>query len=195
MPAGADKHHGSVNRYTISSAFTKEVSKIIKNYISNGLELKLIEKGLGDLKMKPADIPIEYYSYTHRVGYDIVKEYKKSLLFRYGCPANGPCMFTLVDKYNGKKLNQFPELIYNHNTQLFYDFIIYFSSPNTLTLYFIETNKKHKISINRKYFNAVIPEYQFDDVILKNNIVTLTYNSNELDTTGKIIIDLKKYRH
>ena len=121
--------------------------------------------------------------------------YKKSLLFRYGCPANGPCMFTLVDKYNGKKLNQFPELIYNHNTQLFYDFIIYFSSPNTLTLYFIETNKKHKISINRKYFNAVIPEYQFDDVILKNNIVTLTYNSNELDTTGKIIIDLKKYRH
>ncbi len=96
-----------------------------------------------------------------------IKEYKNSLLFKYDCPANGPCQFALVDKNNGKKVKTFPELIYNYTTQLFYDFIIYFSSPDALELYFIETNKKYKIPINRKYFNAVIPEYQFDDVILK----------------------------
>ena len=57
------------------------------------------------------------------------------------------------------------------------------------------TNKKYTIPINGNHFNALTPEYQFDDVVLKKDIVTLTYNSNKLDTPGKIIIDLRKYNH
>jgi hypothetical protein len=42
-------------------------------------------------------IPIELYGYTYRLGYQLAKEYKRTLLFRSGCPANGPCNFVLVD--------------------------------------------------------------------------------------------------
>ena len=186
------------------SLINKNTTDCKTTYLKNGAKLYwqfncktiwLTLENKSGKRIKIHDVPIEYYPYTYRLGYSLCKEYKKLMLFRYGCPANGPCMFALINKNSGKKIKELPELIYNHTTDIFYDFIIYFSSPNSLILYFAETGRGYKIPINRKYFNALIPEYQFDDIVLKNNIVTLTYNSNKLDTIGKIVIDLKKYKH
>lgn len=146
----------------------------------------------------------EFYAYTFRLGYHFAKEYDKYLLFRSGCPANGPCNFVLVDKQNGKTIKELYELIYDHESEKFYDFLIYFtdSSLSSLTLDFIDKNKSYKIPVNPRHFNAIIPQYQFDKILLKNNILTLEYNYDKDDkwttekiqwATKKIQIDLKKY--
>ncbi len=36
--------------------------------------------------------------YTYRLGYYFIKEFPKSLLFRFDCPATGSCSYALVDK-------------------------------------------------------------------------------------------------
>lgn len=132
-------------------------------------------------------VPVEYYSYTYRIGYHLFKEFSKSLLFRSGCPANGPCDFVLIDKSNGKKIAEFGELIYDHTTDTIYDFILYLSSKNTLTLHYIDTGKKYRIKIDAKQINAVIPEYMFHKISVNNNIATPNYG------TKKLFLNLKKY--
>ena len=134
------------------------------------------------------ELPIEYYGYTFRLGFQLAKEYKKTLLFRSGCPANGPCNFILVDKATGKRIDEFGELIYNHSSREFFDFIIYFSRENQLTLDFIDTRIKYNYRVNPKHFNAVVPEYAFDHVFIKDNVLYLQYDSGELK------IDLKTKR-
>lgn len=49
-------------------------------------------------------VPVEYYGYTYRLGFHFVKEFNNSILFRSGCAANGPCIYTLIDKTTGKKI-------------------------------------------------------------------------------------------
>jgi hypothetical protein len=131
------------------------------------------------------EVPIEYFGYTFRLGFQLAKEYKQTLLFRSGCPANGPCNFILVDKRTGKKVTEFGELIYNHTTREFYDFVIYFSRENQITLNYIENSKEYTYKVNPKDFNALIPEYMFKDVFIRDNILHLLYLDKE------ILIDLK----
>lgn len=57
------------------------------------------------------EVPVEYYGYTYRLGFHFVKEFKNSILFRSGCAANGPCIYTLIDKTTGKKIKEFGQLI------------------------------------------------------------------------------------
>ncbi|MFI5152456.1 MAG: hypothetical protein ACHQET_03935 [Chitinophagales bacterium] len=132
-------------------------------------------------------VPIEYYDYTFRLGYHLFKEFANSLLFRSGCPANGPCNFVLLDKSNGKKISEFGELIYDHETGTIYDFILYLSSKDILTIHYIDTNKKYKIKIDSKQINSVVPEYMFHKISINGNLLTLDYGNKEL------ILDLKKY--
>jgi hypothetical protein len=133
-------------------------------------------------------VPLEYYSYTYRLGYHLFKEFSKTLLFRSGCPANGPCNFVLIDKSNGQKISEFGELIYDHTTDTIYDFILYLSSKSMLTLHYIDTGKKYKIKIDSKQINAVVPEYVFGSPSLSNNLLTLEYG------TKKLLLDLSEYR-
>lgn len=88
----------------------------------------------------------ELYAYTYRLGYQFSKEYDKYLLFRSGCPANGPCDFILINKETGKETKQLGELIYDHDSEVFHDFLIYFSDSNlnSLTLYFVDENRKER---------------------------------------------------
>jgi hypothetical protein len=139
----------------------------------------------------------ELYPYTYRLGYQLSREFDNYLLFRSGCPANGPCNFVLVDKQNGKTTKKIGELIYDHESDIFYNFLIYFSDKklNSLTLFFVDRNEKFKISIDSEHFNSIIPEYQFDAIKMENNILTLEYSYDKAgkSVTNKIIVDINKY--
>lgn len=126
------------------------------------------------------EVPIEFFGYTFRLGFQLAKEYKKTLLFRSRCPANGSCNFILVDKRTGKQIEEFGELIYSHSTREFYDFVIYFSRENEITLDFIENSRKYRYKVNPEDFNALIPEYVFKDVFIKNNVLHLLYSNKEI---------------
>lgn len=132
------------------------------------------------------EVSIDLGEYTFRIGYQLAKEYKHSLLFRSGCPANGPCNFILIDKASGKELKEFGELIYDHSSRKFYDFVLYFTSPNIIAIHYIDTDRKYTIKLKGE-FKALIPEYEFNSIVVNQNILTLTY------TTGKTKIDLTKY--
>ncbi len=132
------------------------------------------------------ELPIYLFGYTYRLGYHLSKEYDKLLLFRSGCPANGPCNFVLVDKFSGKKVRELGELIYDHDTEKFYRFVIYFSSVNVLTLYYVDENKEYKFLIDKKVVSRVVPEYSFDKIYINNNVLNL------VGSRGVIKVDLKK---
>jgi hypothetical protein len=136
-----------------------------------------------------------YYPYIYRLGYHFAKEYNKYLLFRSGCPANGPCNFVLVDKKNGKTIKELGELIYNHDSTTFYDFLIFFSDSISITLYFVDKNLSYYIDINPEHFTSIIPEYQFDKIILKDDYLLMeyTYDQGGKWMTNTISVDLKKY--
>lgn len=139
------------------------------------------------------------YNYNYRIGFQLAKEYKRSLLFRSGCPANGPCNFILISKKTGKRLSEYGELIYDHSTKKFYDFIIYFSNDklNALTLDFIDANKQYKIPINPKLYNSAIPEYSFDKISFKNEKLTLSYEYEKKAgnwLTKNVIVDIAKLK-
>ncbi len=91
--------------------------------------------------------------YMSRLGYTLIKEFKNSLLFRSGCPANGPCIYTLVDKTSGNKIKTFNQLIcidtdvqFENPHKYNYDFIVYFSKNyDHLIVYFVESKRTYSV--------------------------------------------------
>jgi len=144
------------------------------------------------------EVPSEYYQYTYRLGFSLVKEYKNCLLFRGGCPANGPCIYTLVDKDNGKKIKSFSQLIcmdtkddkgapqkYN------YDFVVDLSENlDNIFVYFID-DKRIKKSPFKDRLTSVIPQSQFEKMTLTNDILTIYYEIDNCNDTKSITINLK----
>jgi hypothetical protein len=124
----------------------------------------------------------ELYGYHYRLGYHLSKEYDKYLLFRRGCPANGPCSFVLIDKITGQHVRELGELIYDHEHETFYDFVIYFKEENVIAVDFIDQPKIIEIPVNGKHFNGMTPEYQFDKIHYDGKILQLTYEYDK----GKI---------
>lgn len=142
-------------------------------------------------KMVLDDMDVTLYAYTYRLGYQLVKEYQHTLLFRSGCPANGPCIYTLIDKETGRTVDTFDQLIcidtdsqWEEAYEYPYDFVVYFS----------EDAKSLKVqTINRKKIGtfpfdavankltSVIPEHQFNKMVLVGDILVLDY----IDDTGK----------
>lgn len=137
------------------------------------------------------------FQYTYRIGYQFAKEYRNCLLFRSGCPANGPCNFVLVNKKTGRDIADLGELIYDHDTEKFYDFVIYFSNENlnSITLYYIDTHKKYRIPLIPIMPDAVVPEYMFDTVVVKNKHLILSYKYKHKNkwVTHNFVADLVKY--
>ena len=112
----------------------------------------------------------------------MIKEFKSGLLFRSGCPANGPCIYTLIDKYNGKILDQFNPLIciekFNNASKYEFNFIVYFSANQRhLIINYLDQKKRLKIPFREK-ITAAVPEQQFNEIILDHDILTLHYSSN-----------------
>jgi len=147
---------------------------------------------------------VELYNLTYRLGYHLIKEFKESLLFRSGCPANGPCIYTLIDKSNGKKLKEFDQLIcidtdvkWENAHPYEFDFVVYLAyETDQLIINYIDSGKMITIPF-KENLASVIPEHSFENMTLENNILTLNYQIYELEINIKktLIIDIndKKY--
>jgi hypothetical protein len=137
---------------------------------------------------------VELYAYTYRLGYHLIKEFEESLLFRSGCPANGPCTYTLIDKENGKKLKGFDQLIcidtdvkLENPHEYVFDFIVYFSeTADQIIVYYVDGGKTLKVPF-RETLNGIVPQYQFKEMTLESNILTLFY---ELDNNTKKTLEI-----
>lgn len=132
-------------------------------------------------------VPVEYYSYTYRLGFHFVKEFNNSILFRSGCAANGPCIYTLIDKTRGKKIDEFGQLIcidtdIKDEKKYPFEFLVYADSNyKRIIIYYPDTKKVLKVPFDFEKNNvtAVIPEYQFDRMEVSGNILTLYYTTSE----------------
>lgn len=131
------------------------------------------------------NVDVDLYPYTYRIGFQLIKEYQNSLLFRHGCPANGPCMYSLIDKYSGNALKEFNQLICidtdisNKNEHKYeFDFVVYLSD-NKIIVYYVDNNKTLEFPFNDK-LNEIIPEYQFSKMTLNNDILTLFYHTDKI---------------
>lgn len=135
---------------------------------------------------------MELYGYTYRLGYSLIKEYQNSLLFRSGCPANGPCIYTLIDKTNGKKIKEFNQLIcigtdvqWEKSFPYQYNFVVYFTDNyDSLKIYYIDTKQLLTIPFNviKNKLTSVNPEYQFNKMTLKGNLLELYYTTDDKKT-------------
>ncbi|MFT4062935.1 MAG: hypothetical protein QM642_11335 [Edaphocola sp.] len=146
------------------------------------------------------DISVEFYGYTYRLGFHLIKEFDKTILFRSGCLANGPCVYTLIDKNNGNKIKEFGQLICidtdikGENPHKYnFDFVVYLSgTTDHLIIYYIDSNKTLKIPF-KENLTSVIPQQQFDEMTLNNNILTLTYELEDKKKVLRINLNDKKY--
>lgn len=145
---------------------------------------------------------VELYAVTYRLGYHLIKEFEKVLLFRSGCPANGPCRYTLIDKQKGTKLNEFDQLICidtdvnpENPHQYNFDFILYLSElADHIGVYYVDSGRTLEVPFE-KTLNGIIPQYQFKEMTLENDTLTLFYELDD-NTKKTLEIDLsdKKYR-
>jgi hypothetical protein len=135
----------------------------------------------------------ELYPYHYRLGYHLLREFDKSLLFRSGCPANGPCNFILVDKATGLQLRQLENLIYDVERDEFFNFVIYLSEQrDSLFIEFIDQSNIIKVPVKGERFDSITPEQQFSGIKLNGNILSLTYTyfQGKVEKSDTISIDI-----
>lgn len=147
-------------------------------------------------------VPISYFNLTYILGYHLIKEFNNSLLFRSGCAANGPCIYTLIDKNNGSKIKEFDQLICidtdvkRENAHKYnFDFVVYLSDTSEhLIIYFLDSKRTLRVPFKEE-LTAIIPQQQFDEMILENNNLTLFYelDNNTTKKTLKVDLNDKKY--
>jgi len=142
-------------------------------------------------------VPVEYYSYTYRLGFHLLKEFKNSLLFREDCPANGPCSYTLINKFTGQKIKEFGQIVGSPVKNYPYNFVVYLSGANDLLkIYFPDTGKLLQKHINKNDFFYTVPIDQFDSIQLNKGNLLLSYETSSNDGIShkkKIIIGISKY--
>ena len=152
----------------------------------------------GKNKKNLFSVELNFIPYTYRLGYYLIKEFKNSLFFRYGCSASGSCQYVLIDKNNGKIQKEFDHgvVIYsgeNENS----DFIIYFSEIentsseklDTLTLLFINSGKKFNSTIPSGRFSLPSSMPFFDRVEVENDKVKLYYRYFENESIENPKVD------
>jgi hypothetical protein len=139
------------------------------------------------------EIPFELASDTYRLGFHLIREFKETLLFRGGCPANGPCIYSLINKTTGKLVRRFPQLIQidtdtGENPRKYpYDFVVYLSDDmKWINVYFV--NKKRSVrSAFRDRLTGIIPAYEFTDMKVERDQLVMKYN----DGSGKKVFRMK----
>jgi hypothetical protein len=169
----------------------KNKSKLYWQFNCNRIWLTLQNK-IGK-KTVINEVDIDLYGYTYRLGYHLIKEYKNSLLFRAGCPANGPCVYILINKTNGRIIKKFDQLICidtdnkSGNAHIYsYDFVVYLSEDRKhMNVYFINTKKQFRVPFNFE-LTAISPEYLFEKMELKEHILTMTFEENNEKHNFKI---------
>lgn len=144
------------------------------------------------------EVPVKYYAYTYRLGYNLIKEYDNSLLFRGSCTASDPCVYTLIDKFTGQKQEEFDRLIcidteidIENPHKYEFDFVVYLSSENDeIFVQYINENRIVGVPFKEK-FASKNPEKQFTKMTVDNNILTIFYNGDDnLEKNIKIDLNL-----
>jgi hypothetical protein len=103
------------------------------------------------------EVPVEFFGYTYRLGYHFIREYRRTVLFRHGCRASGPCSYSLVNSSNGKTVKSFDQLI-QIDTDISikdphpyeFDFVVYPGIGKGLEIFYVDTGKKLKIPVEIK---------------------------------------------
>ena len=174
----------------------KNKSKLYWQFNCNRIWLTL--QNVKGKKIVINEVEVNFYNYAYRLGYQIIKEYKNNLLFRSGCPANGPCVYTLINNVNGQKIKEFDQLIcidtdieienpYNYK----YNFLVYLSdNANYLNIYFVDTKKAIKVPFKYE-LTGVMPNNQFKKMEVKNNILTLFFEEKNENQIFKINLNNK----
>ncbi|MEY4964083.1 MAG: hypothetical protein RLZZ323_1402 [Bacteroidota bacterium] len=192
-----------MNNATVSSCKTRILKNKAKLYWQyNCDKIWLTLETINGKKVTLDEVPVELYGYTYRLGFHFVKEFDKIILFRSGCPANGPCIYTLIDKNTGKKIKELEQLIcintdVTEDKEYQFDFVIYYSENyEKLIIYYVNTKKTLTIPFNAKRNNltGIIPEQQFNKMNLVGNILTIYYTTTDnKELNLKINLTNKKY--
>ncbi|WP_309609323.1 hypothetical protein [Flavobacterium sp.] len=174
----------------------KNKSKLYWQFNCNKIWLTL-QNNIGK-KIVINEVNIDLYNYVYRLGFQLIKEYKDKLLFRSGCSANGPCVYTLINKSNGQKFKEFNQLICidtdiesenPHNYK--YNFLVYLSdSAKYLNVFYVDTKKVIKVPFKYE-LTGVIPNNQFSKMEVKNNILTLYFEEKNENQIFKINLNNK----
>lgn len=92
----------------------------------------------------------DVFHLAYRLTYKLVKEYKSSLLFRYGCAANGPCMFAVVNKNTGKLVLDIEaeELLKDPYIERPNFLLFYGSDFSQLQLLYLNTLRQYSLSVD-----------------------------------------------
>lgn len=192
-----------MNSYTISCDTTilSNNSLLYWNFTCDRIWLTLENKN--GKKIILNEVPSRFYPYTYRLGYHLVKEFGRSLLFRSDCQSNGPCRYSLIDKVTGRKVKEFPQLIgindeseqSDTNEHYRFDFVVYLSPDSKhILLYFIDTGRKMTIPFKEQVAGCEFgldPAYQFGPIIRNGTKISLSY-TNADNQKKTIVIDGKK---
>jgi hypothetical protein len=140
------------------------------------------------------EVPVDLYNYTYRLGFHLIKEFNKTVLFRSGCSASGPCSYTLIDKSDGKKVRTFDQLICIDTDILLkgahpyeFPFVVYLSREH-LVVYFVDSDRVIEIPFEEK-LTAIVPERQFESMLLEKKLLTLSYKNVNVRKTLSIKLD------
>ena len=167
--------------------FLKNHSKLYWQLNCNRIWLTLENAKKTKIVIDEPDVNL--YEYTYRLGFHLIREYKNSILFRTDCGASGPCSYILIDKTTGKRIQEFGQLIcidtdsqYRRKSYQYpFDFIVYLDEDvkgvQNLVVYYIDTKKTIKVPFKEE-LTAAIPQEQFDTMTVKNNVLSIFYETN-----------------
>lgn len=141
------------------------------------------------------EVDTNLYPYTYRLGYHFIQEFGTTLLFRSGCPANGPCYYVLIDTVSGKIINKFNQLI-QIDTDLdgisySFPFVVYFNTKGNKLV--IENLYTHKKIFKRFHFEEsyLIPEYNFTSMKVMAKTLYLYYKDSS-GLSHQVVIPIGK---
>lgn len=146
-------------------------------------------------------------NYTGKIGFSYAQEYKHKFLLQNrlisGCCV--PSEFFLLDKTNGQIKDSLGRVIFYSDKRKLPFIIGLADNNNVLAVYNIDKQKKYFIKLSKgeiekslKANEETFAEYLFDEPVLKDAIINLTYlldkpKSEKVRRTKTITIDLKKY--
>lgn len=175
---------------TIDTLLTGDILYYQHNCDSIWLTLKIGEK-----KMILFATETVLYGYHYRLDPHLINEFDDFILFRYGCPANGPCNYFAVDKRTGERTFEFGELIFKGDGNKT-NFVIALGDMNLL-VFNLNTKEVDSILFDTKRLTEIIPEYQFGECSIKNGYLIMPYsfwdNETNEEKTETLIIEINKY--
>ncbi len=173
---GCDKDTVLKRYIDCDTILLKNNAKLYKQYDCDSLNM-ILENSAG-IKYSVAGHRIPQFAYFVHLTPLLICDYDSSILILQNCTSmHEHCMYSLVDKEN-QNTRTFPNLVFYDSLQ---KFIVYHSHYDSLTIYFIQTEKEYKIKIPFLKPLSSIHELLFTSENLgkepefKNNILFLSY--------------------